>query len=226
MTSSAPNLRRLPSGRHSLSKETVVDSQRRRLQQAVVEVVGSKGWSATRIADVVSAAEVSRQTFYEQFPTLDTCFAEALRTGLGDLLAHLDDAASQISIGSTDDLATRLQGFFEGYVAALSTSPGYPVALHVETLRASDQVRAVRAAVIDTFADRMRKAYDAARANQPHLPDRPVAYFRMLTGGLDELMRETIRNEGAERALATYARAATDLALQALVPGDVSRSVR
>jgi AcrR family transcriptional regulator len=218
MTPSAPSLRRLPSGRHSLSKETVADSQRRRLQQAVVEVVGRRGWSATRISDVVSAAEVSRQTFYEQFPALDACFAAALQTGLDDLLARLDDAAAQVPISSTDDLATRLHAFFEGYVAALSSAPGYPVALHVETLRASDLVRAVRAEVIETFADRMRKAYDAARERQPDLPARPLAYFRMLTGGLDELMRETIRNEGAERALATYARAATDLVVQALVP--------
>lgn len=214
-------LRRLPSGRHQLSRADVAASQRRRLLEAVVTVVGEKGWTGTRIADVVAAAEVSRQTFYEQFPALDSCFAEALETGLGELLRRLDDDATRNPISGPPGLTARLRAFFDGYVAALASYPGLPEAVHVETLRSTDAVRAVRSRVIVHLSERIGRAYEAARKSDARLPALPDAYFRTLTGGLDELMRELIRDVGVEQALKRFAAEATELAVLAMRPQSV-----
>lgn len=210
--------RRLPSGRHHLSRADVAASQRRRLLESVVTVVGEKGWTGTRIADVVAAAEVSRQTFYQHFSALDSCFAEALETGLTELLARLDDEVGRSPVTGPSGLTDRMHSFFDAYVAALGSFPGLPQAVHVETLRSTDVVRSVRARVIVLLSERIARTYNASRRSGRSLPELPESYFRMVTGGLDELLRELIRDEGVERALERFAPAATELASLALRP--------
>lgn len=210
--------RRLPSGRHHLSRADVAASQRRRLLESVVTVVGEKGWTATRIADVVAAAAVSRQTFYQHFSALDACFAEALETGLTELLARLDDEVGRSPVTGPSGLTDRMHAFFAAYVAALRSFPGLPQAVHVETLRSTDVVRAVRARVIALLSERIARTYHASGRSGRSLPELPESYFRMVTGGLDELLRELIRDEGVERALERFAPAATELAALALRP--------
>lgn len=58
---------RLPRGPHTLSREQVQASQRQRLLDAVLDVVGERGYAAATVADITAAAGVSRTTFYEQF---------------------------------------------------------------------------------------------------------------------------------------------------------------
>src|SRR5258706_9322051 len=58
---------RLPSGRHGLTREAVVASQRGRLVDAMAQVVAEKGYPAATVADVGERAGGSRRTFYEQF---------------------------------------------------------------------------------------------------------------------------------------------------------------
>jgi AcrR family transcriptional regulator len=67
----------LPRGRHGLSREQVVESQRSRIFRAMAEVMAEKGYVATSVADVLRAAKVSRETFYEQFESKEDCFMRA-----------------------------------------------------------------------------------------------------------------------------------------------------
>ncbi len=53
---------RLPRGRHSMSKEEVVQSQRERLVAAMVLAASEQGYAATSVADVLRRARVSRAT--------------------------------------------------------------------------------------------------------------------------------------------------------------------
>ena len=77
-----PKPEKLPGGLHGLSRAEVVASQRSRLLQAMVEVVGERGYADTNVREVIERAGVSRKTFYELFPTRDDC-----------LLAVYDEAA-------------------------------------------------------------------------------------------------------------------------------------
>jgi AcrR family transcriptional regulator len=52
----------------------VLDHQRERLINAMVETVNAKGYQATSVADVLALAHVSRSTFYELFRDKEDCF--------------------------------------------------------------------------------------------------------------------------------------------------------
>ena len=64
----------LPRGRHKLSPEVVRTSQRERIVRAMVELVAEHGYAATTVPNVVAAARVSRNAFYEHFTDKTDCF--------------------------------------------------------------------------------------------------------------------------------------------------------
>jgi AcrR family transcriptional regulator len=69
--------RQLRPGRHRLSREEVASNQRDRIFHALETVMSEKGYLDTSVADIIKAAEVSRQTFYALFPCKRDCFLES-----------------------------------------------------------------------------------------------------------------------------------------------------
>jgi AcrR family transcriptional regulator len=80
MTDQGDILERLPKGPHTLTREQVQASQRERILDAVLDVVGERGYVATTVADITSAAGISRTTFYEQFANKQEAFLTAYDT--------------------------------------------------------------------------------------------------------------------------------------------------
>ncbi len=77
---SAPSVhapQRLPRGRHGLPAGVVARSQRTRIVYGTAEVVMAKGYAATTVADIVAAAGVARDVFYEHFTDKHHAFLEA-----------------------------------------------------------------------------------------------------------------------------------------------------
>ena len=70
-------VRQLPRGRHRLTREEVTASQRGRMLEAMAEAVAEKGYTHMAVADVVSGAGVSRETFYQHFADKEDCFLAA-----------------------------------------------------------------------------------------------------------------------------------------------------
>jgi AcrR family transcriptional regulator len=64
----------LPRGRHKLPLETVRASQRQRLLRAMLESVAERGYGPTTVPQVVAAARVGRNAFYELFADKLDCF--------------------------------------------------------------------------------------------------------------------------------------------------------
>jgi AcrR family transcriptional regulator len=54
-----------------------IESRRRLLLEAMVRVVGAKGYRATSVADVIEEAGTSRATFYKHFDDKQECFLAA-----------------------------------------------------------------------------------------------------------------------------------------------------
>ena len=77
-TLEAPGLwpARLPRGRHGLPPSVVARSQRTRIIGGTAEVMMSKGYANATVADIVSAAGVSRDVFYEHFADKQNAFLE------------------------------------------------------------------------------------------------------------------------------------------------------
>lgn len=53
------------------------ESRRQLILEAMVRVVGHKGYKATSVADVIAEADVSRTTFYKHFDDKHECFLAA-----------------------------------------------------------------------------------------------------------------------------------------------------
>jgi AcrR family transcriptional regulator len=94
-------------GHHGLSRSEVESSQRGRIVEAMIRLVGSRPFHEIGVADLVTAAGVSRKTFYQQFHNKEEVFAEAYDQALGGLLALMRDAA-ETSRGRRDRLAVRV----------------------------------------------------------------------------------------------------------------------
>ncbi|MEU9118785.1 helix-turn-helix domain-containing protein [Streptomyces sp. NPDC048506] len=82
----------LPSGRHHLSREQVVASQRMRMLTATAEAMKDKGYVGTSVAEIIRRAGVSRETFYQQFRSKEDCFVQALDAATKRLAGLLEVA--------------------------------------------------------------------------------------------------------------------------------------
>ena len=76
-----PSAERLPRGRHGLPAGVVTRSQRRRILIGTAEVMVEKGYASATVADIVAAAGISRDVFYEHFADKQHAFLEAQQYG-------------------------------------------------------------------------------------------------------------------------------------------------
>src|SRR5215216_2582358 len=107
-------------GRHALTQQAVVESQRSRMLLAITQVVADKGYAATTVADVIALAGVSRRTFYEHFAQVEDCFLAAYDAGLGQLL---DAVRERLRHTPKDDWRQRAHDAIEAYLQAMASAP-------------------------------------------------------------------------------------------------------
>jgi AcrR family transcriptional regulator len=154
----------LPRGRHKLSREAVRASQRERLLRAIAEVVGERGYAAATVPEIVAAARVSTNTFYDLFADKAACFiafCEQAGDELFDELASFADEPDWLS-GLNRGLALYLRWWQER--AALTRA--YFVELPGAGRRALDERDRER----QRFTAILRYMADWARSEQPDLP--------------------------------------------------------
>ncbi len=80
-----PPARRLPRGRHKLPAAVVARSQRNRVIDATAEVMMHKGYGESTVSDIVAAAGVARDVFYEHFANKQHAFLVAQQHGTQDI---------------------------------------------------------------------------------------------------------------------------------------------
>lgn len=101
---------RLPKGPHDLTRAQVEASQRQRILDAVLDVVGERGYAATTVAHVTAAAGVSRTTFYEQFAGKQVAFLAAYdefgTQFLGELTFASGGSPAEVLLDAADRLAS------------------------------------------------------------------------------------------------------------------------
>jgi AcrR family transcriptional regulator len=148
----------LPSGRHSLTREAVLQSQRGRLLDAMAEAVAEHGYGATTIAHVVSHAGVSRKTFYEHFRDKEHCFLAMYDTGISFVLGRLTEA-----IEAEGDPEERLTNGLRTFLEVLSEEPAFCRAIVIEVYAVGPVGIARRHAVLQVFAGRYLEVNRMAR---------------------------------------------------------------
>jgi AcrR family transcriptional regulator len=179
----------LPRGRHKLSREDVRDSQRRRLIRAMLDCVADRGYPATTVADVVSAARCSRNAFYELFEDKEACYIAASDETGAEMLHALVSAAQR-----EESWLDALRSGTRSYLRWWADNPNYAAAylIHLPSagrraLEQRDRVYADFAAMFDGLAAR-------ARAEQPLIPPLPPLAPRLLVMSITELIAQEVRN--------------------------------
>ncbi|MFB9836838.1 TetR/AcrR family transcriptional regulator [Actinoallomurus acaciae] len=170
MSESLP--RRLPRGRHALSRDELERVQRARLCVAMAEVMAEKGYVATSVADVLARSGVSRQTFYQVFDSKLDCFMTAFEFA-GDLLMERllekvgADENGLLAPDAAGDPVRRFELTFTAYLEALAAELPYTRLFLVEVYAAGSaavQRRSRLQATITTLlADLMGVTDDAGR---------------------------------------------------------------
>lgn len=127
--------RRLPRGRHALAPEEVQADQRRRLVAAVPRVVAEHGYEAMSVADIVKAAGVSRNAFYNNFADKQECFAAAHEACQERLLAILERPCDR---GTS--VEERVETALGAALAMLAAEPEVGRLLLVEAPAAGEQI--------------------------------------------------------------------------------------
>jgi AcrR family transcriptional regulator len=188
--------RSLPRGRSRLPREMVLLSQRARLIEAAVDVIGGKGYPASTVGDIIGAAGVSRSTFYEQFRDREDCFIVAYEEGARSLFDHVAAAAREKPGGQVE----RLQSGVRAFLNRLADDPAYARVSAVEVLAAGPAAATSRELVHERYAALLRKWHGQVRIEQPLVPEMPAEVFDCAVGGVSDLVAGHVR-KGNTQAL-------------------------
>jgi AcrR family transcriptional regulator len=152
----AAEIKQLPRGRHRISREEVVASQRGRMLAAIAEATAEKGFARVTVADVIARAGVSRETFYEQFADKEDCFLDALDASADGLLAILN-AALELPASSPLE---RLDRVLTAYFDALAAEPKLAKAFLIDAYGAGARATRRRIELQQRFVDLVADIFD------------------------------------------------------------------
>jgi AcrR family transcriptional regulator len=170
---------RLPRGRHGLPRETVTESQRSRILQAMIDVVAERGYPETRVVDVIEVAGVSRKTFYELFTSKEDCFLAAYDVLLGNLLG---DTASGYEASPDAPWAERIAAAMRELLDHLARHPAEARFAIVEVRAAGPKALARRDAAVRQFTGFLDAGRSETTVELPGMTSLSIA------GGLNEML--------------------------------------
>src|SRR2546423_5483593 len=180
---------RLPRGRHGLSREQVVGSQRGRIFRAMAETMARKGYAARSVSEVLRAAGVSRETFYEQFSSKEECFIAAFEAAVQSVLGAVRDAP-----GTQDGAPLeRFERGLRAYLDALAGDPAFARVLLIEVYAAGPVALERRAALQRGFVDTIDETFGRRTAADRFANEALVALIsslvtaRLAAGDVDGL---------------------------------------
>jgi AcrR family transcriptional regulator len=179
----------LPRGRHRLTREEVLESQRGRMLHAMAHAVLEKGYVHTTVADVLGRARVSRETFYEHFHDKEDCFLAAYELSVETLLDTM--AAAEPTRATTPH--TRLRRVLSAYLDVMSQEEAMARVFLVEVYAAGPAALVRRREVMDRFVDTIADMLEVTSADDRFAVEALVAAVssmvtvRVAVGALDEL---------------------------------------
>lgn len=149
-------VRRLAGGRrspHGLTPAQVAANQRARILVAMTEVVAANGYAAATVSDVISAAGVSRATFYQQFADKQDCF-----------LAAFDAASDRVLQATRPARGATFSDVLAAYLDALVSDAAVAKVFLVDIYAVGPVGVARRAAGARRFTDAVARAVGARSA--------------------------------------------------------------
>jgi AcrR family transcriptional regulator len=187
MTGQVPE--RLPKGPHGLSREQVQASQRQRILDAVLDVVGERGYAAATVAHVTAAAGVSRTTFYEQFANKQEAFLTAYDEFGARFLADMDEVEGRAPAQVLSAAAERLADWGRRRPLACR-------AFLVEIHAVGEEGLEHRDRVMRLAEERFERVAEWLRSVDPSLPAPPPLVARGVVAASWELTAQGVRTSG------------------------------
>ena len=176
----------LPKGPHKLPREVVRSSQRARLLDAMLELVGERGYGATTVPDVVARAKVSRNAFYELFTDKDDCF-----------LTLCDELAAEIVAALAGPPATTWRAALRDgvgvYLRWWSDRPAFSRAYLLELPRIGARALEQRDRQYGHFRELFENLGAWMRMDDPALPPLHPLATRTIVSAVTELVAEEVR---------------------------------
>ena len=169
---------KLPRGRHGLSREAVAESQRERLLRAMAEAVAERGYVNTPVAEVLTRAHVSRESFYEQFANKEECFLAAY-----DFAAETVMGAMAEKLGGLEGPPTleTLDAVLGTYLDTLADEQAMARTFLVEAFAAGKPAMARRAEIQGRFGGAVAFVLDARTDRERFACEAIVAAVSALT---------------------------------------------
>jgi TetR/AcrR family transcriptional regulator len=133
--------------------------------RAVAEAVAEKGYARVTVADVISGAGVSRETFYEHFADKEACFIAALDEGAGALLGIL---SSVLAHSTAQTPLERLGELLKAYLNTLAAEPAFAKAFLIDAYGAGPRATERRFELQQGFVDLVAELFDAAKPKAPN----------------------------------------------------------
>jgi len=157
-----PAVRRLPRGRHPLSREEVEADQRVRILMAVADTMSTQGYVNTPVADIISSADVSRATYYSMFTDKLDAFLAAF-----DFVGELLVSSMATATGEDGTPFEKVERAMNAYLQAIAAQPGYARLFLIEVYAAGPEAigrrHAVQARLVEDLADMLGATTDSAR---------------------------------------------------------------
>lgn len=182
--------RRLPSGRHNLPREFVINSQRDRLLDSMAQACSEKRYAEVSVADVVARARVSRSTFYEIFPDKEACFLAAYDAILGRFVSDVIRACQDPALTWPEQIEIGI----ETSLKFLAAEPAFARMCIVDMFSAGP-------AALERYLSALRliSAFvDTARQRMPGNSEVPSSVSGMVIGGVAVVIRGEIVDERTE----------------------------
>jgi AcrR family transcriptional regulator len=151
---------RLPRGRHGLSREHVLASQRGRMLDAICRAVAENGYAETTVADVIQRAGVSRETFYEHFAGKEDCFLSAYDLASVTLQEAIADAVTS----GDDDPLDQYDRAMAAYLETMSRERAYARLFLIDVYGAGPDALSRRSRVFQSFVDMVAEMFGARSA--------------------------------------------------------------
>jgi AcrR family transcriptional regulator len=117
--------------------------------RAVAEAVADKGYGQVTVADVISRAGVSRETFYEHFSAKEDCFMAALDEGARTLVEILGAVLAQAEGTPLE----KLDRMLKAYLNTLAGEPAFAKAFLIDAYGAGPRAMGRRLELQQQFVD-------------------------------------------------------------------------
>jgi AcrR family transcriptional regulator len=186
----------LPRGRHNRSPEDVRESQRAPIRRAMGELVAEHGYAGTTVPNVVAAARVSRNAFYEHFSDKTDCFIAVCDDVNRELLDGMFAFASEETW--TEAISNGIDFYLEYWQSRPAFSRAYLIELPTAGERATEQ----RERAYVQWRAMFEALGERARAEQPDLPPLSPLVPRAIVVMVSELLAEEVRAGRIDRLTA------------------------